>query len=482
MESKKFYITTPIYYANGLPHIGSFATTLVADALALYYRKKLGRANVFFTSGLDEHGTTVEQSSIKASFDSPKAYVDNMAKGWKEIYKDSGITEDYFVRTTNPKHEEYAQDFIKKLVDVGDVYKDTYKGKYCYGCEKFLTKTDLDERGLCSDHRPDQVIDVEEDNYFFKLSKYAPQVKKLIEGGDIKIIPENKKQELLYRIDQGVDDISVSRPKDKVGWGISFPGDADQTIYVWVEALINYLSSLEINNNQDFWNYSYHTLGKGINWFHNLIWPSMLLSAGKPLYKGTFVHSHLNIGGTKISKSLGNVIAPQETVAKYSKDGSRYVILSNLPYNDDSDVTWESLDAKYNADLANGIGNLVGRVTKMCETTGQDFIIDLEKVQEPKITKQIDDLMKKYELDKVCQLLVFEASTIDKELQEKKPWENLPENKEFLETCLNRIVFLLDSFDFIIPSTKQKVYKHLKIENEKYFGKVTHLTGLFPRV
>lgn len=324
--NKKFYITTPIYYANGSPHIGHFLTTSIADTLSRYNKKRLGEKNVYFTTGLDEHGTTVEQSALKNGYkpENFQDYVDKLAQEWKKAFDDTNIAYDYFVRTTHPTHKKFAQNFIQKLVDAGDVYKGSYKGKYCYGCEKFLTLSDLNDAGLCPLHRPDQVSEIEEDNYFFKLSEYAPRIKKLLEDGTIDVKPINKRNEMLARLEAGVNDLSITRPKEKVSWGVEFPGDSDQTVYVWVEALINYLSSLEINDKKDLWEGAVHLVGKDINWFHNVIWPSFLLSAGYPLYKKSYVHSYLNVSGQKISKSLGNLITPNDLIEKYGVDVFRH--------------------------------------------------------------------------------------------------------------------------------------------------------------
>ena len=471
MNNNKIYITTPIYYANGSPHIGHFLTTTVADVVARYYRQKLGPENVYFTTGLDEHGTTVEQAAVKDGYtsDNFQAYVDKRSVEWKEAFDATNISYDYFVRTTAQQHKEFAQEFIKKMVNAGDVYKSTYKGKYCNGCEKFLTLSDLDEHGLCQLHRPDQVIETVEDNYFFKLSKYASNIKDLIEKDEIKIIPDNKKNDMLARLESGVEDISISRPKEKVAWGVEFPDDSNQTVYVWVEALINYLSNLEVNKRQDLWEGAYHFLAKDINWFHNVIWPSFLLSAGYTLYKGSFVHGFLTVGGQKISKSLGNIITPNDLVNRYGTDGARYVILSNFPYKNDSDVTWEALDEKYTADLANGLGNTVARLAKLAENSGFAFVAGQN-------IWQIDIV--DFRIDLAVQEIWKKLADLDGHINENEPWAIKDEQKlkEVLFYELNELRQVTYAITPFIPETAKKIQDQFK------GPKIKSQTGLFPRL
>lgn len=459
MKMEKYYITTPIYYANGSPHIGHFLTTTIADSLARYHRNTLGAENVYFTTGLDEHGTTVEQSATKAGYDieNIQEYVDKRAVEWKKAFDDTNISYDYFVRTTNTEHKSYAQEFIGRMIDNGDVYQGTYEGKYCNGCEKFLTLSDLDERGLCPLHREDQVIEVVEKNYFFKLSKYANKIKQLIHDGTIDIQPENKKNEMLARLEQGIEDVSISRPKEKVAWGVKFPGDENQTVYVWVEALINYKSSLEINNKQELWSGVRHLVGKDINWFHNVIWPAMLLSANYELYKGSFVHGFLKVGGQKISKSLGNIITPKDLLDKFGADGARYLILANLPYKNDSDVTIEALEEKYNADLANGLGNTVARITKLIERSGIEF----ERFEAPKDIWQQEwaKHFETYEINKVLESIWRKLSSLDKHINEHEPWAIKDSGKleEVLKTELKELREIALMIEPLLPETSLKL-------------------------
>lgn len=479
MTNKTSYITTPIYYANGSPHVGHYLTTTIADSLNRYFSKKLGDNNAFFTTGLDEHGTTVEQAAVKAGYDinNIQNFVDLKAEEWKKAFDDTNIKYDYFVRTTNPQHEKFAQEFIQKMVKAGDVYKNTYTGKYCNGCEKFLTISDLNEQGLCPLHRADQVVEVTEENYFFKLSKYQTKLQELISQDIIKILPEAKKNEVLARIEQGLEDLSISRPKGKVSWGIEFPNDPNQTIYVWVEALINYLSSLEINNKQDFWQNTTHIMAKDINWFHNVIWPAFLLSADYPLYKRSFVHNFFTVNNQKISKSLGNVITPNELVNRYSVDGARYLILSFLPYKNDSDVNWELLTEKYNADLANGLGNAVARVAKLAQNSKQTFNIkvDEENVWEDEIFSPIDE---DFRIDLVLQNIWKDISTLDSHINENEPWKIKDENKlhDVLKQEISLILKIGTILEPFLPETSKKIVKQFGAST------INATEPLFPRI
>lgn len=477
-KSEKFYITTPIYYANGTPHIGHFLTTTIADVFARLNRKRLGKENVYFTTGLDCHGTTVEQAALKAGYtiETIQEFIEIKEKQWVQAFKDTNISYDYFVNTTNEKHKKYAQEFIQKMIDKGDVYKASYQGKYCNGCEKFLTLSDLNDEGICPLHRPDQVVDIEEENYFFKLSKFAPKVKELIETNEIIIEPKNKRNEMLTRLEAGIEDISISRPKEKVSWGIDFPGDNEQTVYVWVEALMNYKSSLFINDREEFWNYTVHTLAKDINWFHNVIWPAFLLSAEYPLYKQSYVHGFLTVGGQKISKSLGNIITPNDLIERYGVDGARYLILANFPFKDDSDITWDALDNKYNGELANGLGNTFARLTKLAEKSGFEFELD---ILDPSIWEGEEfEELSNFRVDFVLQNVWKKITILDKHINENEPWaiKDGAKLKEVLTTELNMLKAIAYISEPFIPETAKTMQKVLDQKNI-VAGQI-----LFPRI
>ena len=376
---KKFYITTPIYYINDVPHIGHTCTTVVADIIARWHRQKGDK--VFFLTGTDEHGQKVAEAAEKAGL-KPQEYCDKIAPSFEKAWKGLDVSFDYFIRTTNPQHKKVVTGMLKKIFKKGDIYKGKYEGKYCIGCEKFLTESDL-KNGKCPLHPPEKTVERSEENWFFKLRKYVPDLIELIESDEGNyIFPEGKKREVLSKLKAGVKDISFTR--EKVEWGISAPWDKSQTIYVWIDALINYYSAVQfVEKGKGFWPPTIHLLGKEIIWFHTVIWQAMLLSAGIKLPKKTYVHSFYMIDGQKMSKSLGNVISPKQLKESFGIDGARYLIASSFPTKNDADVGMSRFTEKYNADLANNLGNLVSRVAKLAEG------LEVEKVKE-KIDESFD--------------------------------------------------------------------------------------------
>jgi len=441
---EKFYITTPIYYSNDVPHIGHTGTTLFADIIARHHR--LTGKQVLFLTGLDEHGEKVALAAEKMGKD-PTTFVDELAIQWQEYWNQLNISQDIFMRTTLPGHTKVVHELLTKLKDKGDIYKGLYKGIYCVGCEEFKSEKDLVD-GKCPEHRPDQIEYKEEENYFFRLSKYIPTVKKYLEDGTLPLIPENKKKEMLSRLEDEISDLSISR--QNVKWGIPLPWDSSQTTYVWAEALMNYYSALEIWNKQDFWPANVHTLGKGNNWFHSVIWPALLLALEIELPKEIYVHGYYNVEGQKMGKSLGNVISPKELIAKYGVDGTRYLLAASMPYASDSDVSYKWFDEKYNSDLANGLGNLISRVAKLADT--------------PKKAKEYGDLIKSNDViakayeefrlhDVVAEIqkLVNEANEY---LNKEAPWKKEGEEQTaILQKVVEDILVIGVLLDPIIPET-----------------------------
>ena len=367
-QNKKFYITTSIAYTNAPPHIGFAQEVVQADALARYHRL-LGE-NVFFLTGTDENGAKVAKAAEEAG-QSPKEFVDEISKKFKALRDILNLSNDDFIRTTDQKrHWPTVKNIWLELKENGDIYKKKYKGLYCVGCEAFVKENDLVD-GKCPIHEKNPEV-IEEENYFFCLSKYQNQLKKIIRAEKIKIIPETRKNELLSFITQGLEDVSCSRSREKLGWGIPVPKDNTQTIYVWLEALVNYLSALNHTTNGDkfkkFWPSDVHCIGKDIFIrFHGSLWPAMLLSLKLDLPKTIFVHGFITVNGQKMSKSLGNVIDPLELVKKYDTDPVRYFLLREIPPTEDGDFTYQKFEARYNSDLASGLGNLVARVLTMAK-------------------------------------------------------------------------------------------------------------------
>ncbi len=471
---KKFYVTTPIYYVNDVPHIGHTCTTIAADIIARYH-KLLGK-EVFFLTGTDEHGAKVAEAAQKKGL-LPKKFCDQVSKNFQEIWPKLNVEYDYFIRTTNPEHEKIVQEIIKKIYKNGDIYKARYEGLYCLGCEKFITETEL-TNGCCPLHPNEKVQKQSEENYFFKLSKYVPQLIKAIEDPKNKyhyqISPQSKREEVLSKLKTGVDDLSISRAN--VPWGIPIPWDKSQTIYVWVDALINYYSALKINEKKEFWPANLHLLAKDILWFHAVIWEAMLISAKISLPKEVFIHSFYMIDGQKMSKSLGNVISPQKLLERYGVDGTRYLIASSFPYDSDSDVGWKRFTEKYNADLANGLGNLVARVATLASRTENKYQKLNIKITDKKF-KDYHLSFKRYQFNEALTFIWEKISQADKQIDRKHPWtlkgKELEKVLQPLVKEIQEIALLLKPF---LPETAEKI--------EKQFSgpKVKSAKPLFPRL
>ena len=353
---KKFYISTSIAYANAPPHLG-FALELVqADVLTRYQRSL--KKDIFFLTGTDEHGAKVVKAAERAP-KTPKDFVDEISWKFKALAKVLDISNDDFIRTSDQKrHWPEVRKVWLKLKENGDIYKKKYQGLYCVGCEAFITKKDLAD-GKCRIHQKEPEV-IKEENYFFRLSRYSKMITEILRMGKINIIPETRKNEMLSFVGQGLEDISFSRPRKDLKWGIPVPNDETQTIYVWADALTNYLSGAK-----NRWPADIQCIGKDILKFHSLIWPGMLLSLGLPLPKVILVHGFITVAGQKMSKSLGNVIDPFELVKKYGTDAVRYFLLREIPPTEDGDFTYEKFEGRYNADLAKGLGNLAARVITM---------------------------------------------------------------------------------------------------------------------
>ena len=473
IEFKKsnYYVTTPIYYVNDVPHIGNSYTTIAADILARWNR--ISGKKVFFLTGTDEHGAKIEEAARHQGL-TPKQLCDKIAPRYTDTWKKLNISNDYFIRTTDKLHETFVKKFISKLKRHGDIYKGKYEGLYCSGCEKFITETDL-VGGRCILHSDKEPIASTEENYFFKLSKYRKILIDAITNPKSKyhyeILPEERKNEILNRLNEGLQDVSLSRANVK--WGITLPWDKEHTIYVWVDALLNYLSALEINKNKRFWPADVHLMAKDILWFHAVIWPAILISAGEKLPKKIFAHGFITINGQKISKSLGNIIDPIAFTEKYDVDSLRYYLLREIVFGYDGDFSEDEFVKRVNGDLADGLGNLLNRTLVLIEKTSKGLI----KKSEPEkrilehINKTIELCNKninEFKFNIVLENIWTLVATLNKYITDEKPWET-KDNKHVQKITYNlveglRVIGIL-LYPFL-PTTAEKIFEQLGLKTK----------------
>ncbi|PKN42569.1 MAG: methionine--tRNA ligase [Deltaproteobacteria bacterium HGW-Deltaproteobacteria-18] len=360
---KPFFISTPIYYVNARPHLGHGYTTIVADSVNRFHRLK-GDAT-FFLTGTDEHGDKIVQAAEAAGQD-PKTYSDTISQLFKDLWPVLEVTNDQFIRTTDLKHKACVRSVLQTVFDKGDIYFDEYGGHYCFGCERFYTDKELVD-GKCPDHQTVPTF-IKEKNYFFRMSKYLEPLREHIEANPDFIQPERYRNEVLSMLKEDLGDLCISRPKTRLTWGIELPFDSDFVTYVWFDALINYISALGYPDGEDFrkyWPGAHHLVAKDILKPHAVFWPTMLMSAGIPLYKGLRVHGYWTVNETKMSKSIGNVVAPLDMAQKYGLSAFRYFLLSEMSFGQDSSFSEDALVGRFNADLANDLGNLFSRSLSM---------------------------------------------------------------------------------------------------------------------
>jgi methionyl-tRNA synthetase len=359
-----FSVTTPIYYVNSDPHLGHAYTTVAGDVIARHHRQR--GEEVFFLTGTDEHGGNVARAAEAAGLP-PKEFCDLVSARFRALAGAMESSHDFFIRTTDPEHERRVQEFVQRLRDNGELYEGTYAGLYCSSCEQFYAESDLIQPGnLCPLHnRPAEWV--EERNWFFPLSRWAPRLLELYDERPDVVRPRARYNEARSLIAAGLEDVSFSRAT--VSWGVPLPWDAEQTIYVWVDALLNYRTALEYGLGRDvsatFWPISLHLMAKDILRLHAIIWPAMLMAAGYEPPRGLFVHGYFTTGGQKMSKTLGNVIDPFEVIERLGPDALRFYLLREVQWGQDGDVTWEGLERRYQGELANDLGNLVSRATAM---------------------------------------------------------------------------------------------------------------------
>ena len=470
--NKKFYLTTAIPYVNSAPHLGFALEIVQADTIARYHR--LLGSDVYFLTGTDENALKNVQAAQEKDIPVQQLVDENSEKFYK-LKGALNLSFDDFIRTTQKRHIEGAQALWRACQK--DIYKKKYQGLYCVGCEAFYTEKDLID-GLCPEHQKKPEL-IEEENYFFKLSKYQDWLEDLIASDTLKIIPEIRKNEVLSFIRRGLEDFSISRSKEKAkGWGIPVPDNPSQVIYVWYDALANYITALDWHKNsqlfQKYWPADLHVIGKGITRFHAVFWPAILKSAGILLPRQEFVHGYLTVEGQKISKSLGNVIDPFVLVKKHGIDAVRYYLLREIPAYGDGDFSEERFKELYNADLANGLGNLVARIAKLCEKSGIIFPVIKINFWEKKtwVSKFLDI----FQFDKALAYIWGNMKRIDKDIDQQQPWNKTEKELEkILKKLQVDILELASGLQPFLPETAEKIKK-------QFSGKIKSGSPLFPRI
>ncbi len=483
MCKKKYYITTAIAYTSRKPHIGNSYEIVMTDAIARY--KRMQGYDVFFLTGTDEHGQKIEEYAKKSGV-TPKEYVDKVAGEIKETCDLLNTTYDHFIRTTDDYHEKAVQKIFKKLYDQGDIYKGSYEGMYCTPCESFWTESQLVD-GKCPDCGR-EVKKAKEEAYFFRMSKYQKQLEKYIEDNPDFIFPEQRKNEMVNNfIKPGLQDLCVSRTSFK--WGIPVDFDPDHVVYVWIDALSNYITALGYSpdgsgdNYKKYWPADVHIIGKDILRFHTIYWPIMLMALGEPLPKQVFAHPWLLFGSDKMSKSRGNVIYADDLVKLIGVDAVRYYLLSEMPYVSDGSITYETVFERYNSDLANTLGNLVNRTVAMSNKyfggqvmapTAQEPLDEQLKDAALAAVENVDKLLSKYRVSDALEAILSLARRSNKYIDETAPWvlAKDEDKKERLGTVLYN---LLESIRFIailvspfMPETAEKIFKQINTQVTSY--------------
>lgn len=458
---KTFYVTTAIDYPNAEPHIGHAYQKVVADILARWHR--LNNFDVFFLTGTDEHGKKIQETAEKAG-KKPKEFVDSMASKFKDAWASLNIEPNRFIRTTDPDHEKLVQEVIKKCHKNGDIYKGEYEGLYCTGCEAYYTEKDLID-GCCPIHkRP--VEKIKEESYFFALSKYEKFLLDYYKKNPSFVLPDSRRHEMTNRIKEGLKDISISRTS--FTWGIPFPLDKKHIVYVWFDALFNYMSGA--GKKSEYWPADIHLLGKDNGWFHAVYWPAFLKSAGYPLPKTVFIHGFLTVNGDKISKSLGNVISPRYLAEKYGADTIRYFVARNFVLGEDGDFSEQGVVERHNNELANKVGNLVSRVSALAEQHGMAKSTKSSLPAIKKLEEEVADCFSKMQIDKALNAIFAYTDQVNEFLQSSKPWET--KDKKVIYEAANavkNIAILLSPF---MPQTCEQIAKVFKFKIDiKQLGK-----------
>ena len=469
---RTFYITTPIYYVNDEPHAGHAYSTIVADALARYHRLK-GDA-VFFLTGVDEHGAKVQKAAEKAGL-APQDYCDKIAPTFIKFWKGLNISHDIFMRTTSAMHKRGAAKFLTALYESGDVYKGTYEGHYCLPCERFFPEKELTDEKICPIHKlPLEWL--EEENYFFRLSKYQDRLLAHFREHPDFVYPAAPRNELLSVLNSGLEDISISR--SSVSWGISLPFDPEHIVYVWIEALMNYMTALGYETDseqyQTFWPADVHIMGKDITRFHALIWPAMLMAVNLPLPKRIVAHGFLTKDGEALSKTRGIFVDMDTDIATYGLDAFRYYLLREFSFGNDGDYRPARLHARYNADLANDLGNLLNRVLGLVNknfegipapTTSGEFDDDIREMAQTTV-QTLDDHINAFAFDAALETIWEFVRRINRYIQQTEVWslakpETKPRMGTILYNSLEALRFISVLISPFIPATAEKIQKQI---------------------
>lgn len=473
---KQYYITTTLPYVNADPHIGFASEIIIADVLARYH-KLLGE-EVFFNTGTDEHGQKIYQNALDEGID-PKVYVDRYAREFQKLKELLDVEYSHFIRTTDAHHIRSAQELWRRVEKNGYVYKKEYSIKYCVGCELEKTDSELKE-GKCEFHPNKELEYIQEENYFFRFSAFGEKLLALYEKYPDFVVPEKRGNEIRAFVQRGLQDFSISRKKEKMPWGIPVPGDEDHVMYVWFDALTNYISTLgwpdDQENFEKFWGTNENPRAVQIAGKDNLrqqsaMWQAMLMAANLPTSRKIGINGFISVDGQKMSKSLGNVISPLQMVEKFGGDGTRYLLLTKGYFGEDGDLTWKWLEEKYNADLANGLGNLVSRVI----TLSPKEIIFSRPQREDK--KYIFENLENFGVNIGLETVWKKVSDANKYIEVQKPWElkktNSQKFEEVMKYLLGELFSIADSLVIFLPQTAQKIFSMIETrEKEILFSRI----------
>lgn len=475
----KFYITNAIPYVNAKPHIGHALEFIQSDTIARYH--KIIGDDVLLLCGGDENAIKNVQAA-EAAKRPVQEFVDENTLLFYDLSKKLNVQFDVWQKGSDSSHHKSSQRLWELCFKNGDIYKKEYSGKYCVGCELFYEKEELNEKGECFEHPGKPLEDVTEENYFFKLSKYQDAITKLISSNELEIVPENRKNEMISFISSGLKDISISRSEKRAkNWGVPVPNDPTQRMYVWFDALNIYRSGVENRKDKEWWPADLHVIGKGITRFHAIYWPAFLLSAGLKPPKKIFVHEYITVNGQKMSKTLGNVLDPIPLIEKYGADALRYYLLAKISPFSDGDFSEVKFKETYNADLANGLGNLIARVAKLCENSNYTQMGAKEKTSSHLLDiEEYSSAFAEFKFNDALSFVWAKITELDRLINEEKPWELAKQNSPKLKTILSHAVDQIQEIAALLEPFLPKTAE--KIESQFRGPKIKSNKSLFPRI